>query len=90
MAATHATQTKRISAQSSVTPPTEARWQHTSDFEIIPGSVGYQKLADRLRNGDVSYGEFINRTTPSAPELSPINRLIRNIRILLAGLVGVR
>ena len=45
-------------------PSTEALGQETSDFAVLPGSTAYERWAELLRGGEITYDEFIDWMSP--------------------------
>lgn len=69
-------------------PSTEALERDTGELLVIPGSVAYEHWLQLLREGKITYSEFIDWTTPGRFP-TPRKRLAEFLRTLLAGFTGV-
>ena len=69
-------------------PNTEAYGQSTAEFAVLPGSIAYRNWLRLLRDGKISYGEFIDWTTPGRFP-TPKERLRDMLATVIAGFGGM-
>jgi len=69
-------------------PSTDANGRATSEMAVVPGSILYQRWLELLTNGEISYQEFLDWTTPE-DRRTRVTRLIDVVRDILGGFRGV-
>lgn len=61
----HAPKIRAVQAHAAVmVPETEAYKQTTAQMAVLPGSEAYRRWLELLLRGEITYGEFIDWTTP--------------------------
>lgn len=70
-----------ITARSVNVPSTEADDQDTGSFPVLPGTLGYEAVAERLRNGELSYSQFtVLLRDPASPSVQELRAAIERLR----------